>query len=209
MLYNPMQGAVAAQIIRRPMSDGERSAALGYFNTLRSASRGVAVASIVLALLNLSLTLGSSPPVELAILLTVLTLALGLSAMAVGATTLRTRGLLSSDLGEGSVVAVRAPAHLTKGGGGGQMWAIGPVSILKTPEVATLLFEGAQAEVAFLPGVKWAVSVNGAALKQGASVKAPPGLARMAQSLPAAHPQPGQQPLQPPDQPPRVPPEPG
>ena len=51
---------------------------------------------------------------------------------------------------------------------------------MQTPELQTLLVEGAPTTVVCIPGVNAALSVNGMPLRRGASITTPPNLAAMA-----------------------------
>ena len=182
MAYNPMQGQGMVQITKRPITDEEQSMALTYYGSLRNGSRGMATASMFMAVLNVAIISGTLPLEDLAILFTVLALVVGFAAMALGAMTLKTRKQIDAAFKEGFVIEVRAPAYLNRTAGNkGPMWNIGPISVLQTPEIQTLLAEGAPAMVVCVPGVKAALSVNGTVLKRGATITMPPNLAQMAQ----------------------------
>jgi len=196
MAYNPsFQQAGMVQITKRPITDQEQSNALVYYGSLRNGSRGMAVASMFMAVLNLAVISGSLPVADLAILFTILALVFGFAAMGVGAMTLKARKQINEAFKEGFVIEVRAPAYLNRAGGSKvPMWNIGPISVMQTPEVQSLLAEGAPASVVCVPGVKAALSVNGVALKRGASITMPPNLAQMAQPSATA---PTYEPMQP------------
>jgi len=182
MAFNQMQGAGVVQITKRPITDQEQSNALVYYGSLRNGSRGMAVASMFMAVLNLAVISGALPLADLVILIAILGLAVGLAAVAVGAMTIKARKQIDTAFKEGYVIEVMAPAYLNRAGGSkAPMWNIGPVSVLQTPELQTLLAEGAPASVVCVPGVKAALSVNGVALKRGATITMPPNLAQMAQ----------------------------
>ena len=182
MAYNPMQGQGMVQITKRPITDEEQSMALTFYGSLRNSSRGLATASMFMAVLNVAAISGTLPLEELAIVFAVLALAVGFAAMGLGAVTLKARKQIDTAFKEGYVIEVRAPAYLNRTAGNkGPMWNVGPISVLQTPEIQTLLAEGAPALVVCIPGVKAALSVNGTVLKRGASITMPPNLAQMAQ----------------------------
>jgi len=195
MAYNqPFQPSGVVSIVKRPITDQEQSLALTYYGMLRKGSRGIATASMFMAVLNLAVISGALPLADLVILIAILGLAVGLAAVAVGAMTIKARKQIDTAFKEGYVIEVMAPAYLNRAGGSkAPMWNIGPVSVLQTPELQTLLAEGAPASVVCVPGVKAALSVNGVALKRGATITMPPNLAQMAQQFASGQPYPQMQ----------------
>jgi hypothetical protein len=177
---SPARPAGMVQILRRPITDQEQSLAIAYFGAMQKAARALAGASVLLMVLNIMVMLGAFPIPEMAILFAVLALVVGLIAIGIGAMTIKIRGRIDAALKEGAVMEIRAPAYRAQTSRKAPSWTIGPITIMQTPELQTLLVEGAPTTVVCIPGVNAALSVNGMPLRRGASITTPPNLAAMA-----------------------------
>jgi hypothetical protein len=181
---NFVQPTGVVQIMKRPISEPEQAMALGFWGRLQNSLRGLAAASLVFFILNMTIMTGSFPVPELNILFFIMALMFGIAALGMAGMTMGIRKKIAAAFQEGAVFEVVGPAYLNQTTRKMPSWNIGPVSVLQTPETRNLIAQGAPTSVVFIPGVRAVLSINGIPLRKGASIMVPPGLEAM------AHPQP-------------------
>lgn len=93
---------------------------------------------------------------------------------------------VKNTLTTGTIAELKAiPAKKSMGRG----WTVGPVTFARSGELSEILTDGVPASVAFLPETKFALSVNGVALRKPILMVAPKDFGKEPMSQPAAQPQ--------------------
>ena len=182
------------RIIKRPLTDIERGFAAKSYRSLQRALRGIAIASLTLVAITFLLPRVTTVDPTFSFVLTLLTIIIGALALGMSANAIMVRQKMTEILKNGTAIEVQAPAYKGRAMKNMQMFTIGPITLIATPEVLRLIQEGAQTSVLCIPKMKAALSVNNVGLERGARITCPPNLEAMAEpTYPAA-----QQPMAPP-----------
>ena len=181
------------RIIKRPLTDIEKGFAAKAYRSLQKALRGLAVASIAIAVLAIFLP-GSTLDWAFSFVLTLLAIIVGALALGMSANAIMIRQKITETLKNGTAVEVQAPAYKGRAVKNMQAFTIGPITLIATPEVLRLIQEGTLTSVLCIPKMKAALSVNNVGLERGARVTCPPNLEAMAETAYPAM----QQPIVPP-----------
>jgi len=181
------------RIIKRPLTEIERGFAAESYRSLQKKLRSLSIIPLFLFIISTSLlsslTIGSiiSPVFMLA------TIIVGLVVFRNSVRILQFRKKISDVLKDGTAIEVQGPAHRNRTARNVQSFAVGPISLIVTPEVSGRVQEGAQVCVLCIPKLKAALSINNIALVRSARIICPPNLEAMAEpTYPAA-----QQPMYP------------
>jgi hypothetical protein len=191
--YPQQMTPTITRIIKRPLTDIERGFAAKSYRSLQRAMRGIAIASLALVAITFLLS-GVAVDPTFSFVLTLLTIIIGALALGMSANTIMIRQKMSDILKNGTAIEVQAPAYKGRAVKNMQMFTIGPITLIATPEVLRLIQEGAQTSVLCIPKLKAALSVNNVGLERGARITCPPNLEAMAEPAYQA----AQQPMAPP-----------
>ena len=181
------------RIIKRPLTDIEKGFAGKAYRSLQKALRGLAVASIVIAVLAIFLP-GYLSDWTFSFVLTLLAFIIGALAIGMSVNAIVIRQKITETLKNGTAIEVQAPAYKGRAAKNMPSFTIGPITLMATPEVLRLIQEGAQTSVLCIPKMKAALSVNNVGLERGGRITCPPNLEAMAETAYPAM----QQPMAPP-----------
>jgi len=181
------------RIIKRPLTDIEKGFAGKAYRSLQKALRGLAVASIVIAVLAIFLP-GYLSDWAFSFVLTLLAFIIGALAIGMSVNAIVIRQKITETLKNGTAIEVQAPAYKGRAAKNMPSFTIGPITLMATPEVLRLIQEGAQTSVLCIPKMKAALSVNNVGLERGGRITCPPNLEAMAETVYPAM----QQPMAPP-----------
>jgi len=159
-MYPSMPGFSAST---RPMTDSEKKAAVGTLRPLRNNARGMAVFSIVMALM---INFVADP---IAMLVPVF---FGLASLGMAIQARRGVGRMSKMLAAGTVTDVRiVPKKMSMGRG----WELGMFYAAKSRVLNSILVEGVPASLTVLPETKHLLAVNGTPLSLPVQLASVPG----------------------------------
>ena len=187
-MYAGMPGFSASV---RPMTDSERKAAVGTLRPLRNNARGMAVFSIVMALMINFVT----DPIAMIVPVFFALASLGMAVKA-----RKGVGSMSKMLATGTVTEVRTvPKRMNTGRG----WELGMFYAMRSRVLNGVLVEGVPASLTVLPETKHLLAVNGTPLRTPVQLMSAPGAVMpIAPStfhqVPIAAPMPGDEELPPP-----------
>ncbi len=189
---NQMAPAIT-RIIKRPLTDIEKGFAAKAYRSLQRALRGLAVASIVIAVLAIVLP-EFAFDTTFSFVLTLLAIIIGALALGMSVNAMMIRQKITETLKNGTAIEVLAPAYKGRAMKNMQSFTVGPITLIATPEVLRLVQEGTLTSVLCIPKMKAALSVNNVGLEKGAGITCPPNLEAMAETAYPAM----QQPMAPP-----------
>ena len=180
--YPPQQMAPAVtRIIKRPLTDIEKGFAAKTYRSFQRALRGIAIASLALVAVTFLLS-GVALDWAFSFVITLLTIIIGALALGMSANGIMIRQKMAEVLKNGTAIEVQAPAYKGRAVKNMQMFTIGPITLMATPEVLRLIQEGAQTSVLCIPKMKAALSVNNVGLERGGRITCPPNLEAMAET---------------------------
>lgn len=159
-MYPGMPGFSAST---RPMTDSERKAAVGTLRPLRNNARGMAVVSIVMALM---INFVSDP------IAMIVPIFFGLASLGLAVKARMGAGSMSKMLATGTVTDVRiVPKRMSVGRG----WELGMFYAAKSRVLNGMLVEGVPASLTVLPETKHLLAVNGTPLSLPVQLTSVPG----------------------------------
>ncbi len=176
----------------RPMTDSERKAAVNTLKPLRNNARGMAMMSILMAVMINFVT------DQIAMLLPIV---FGLASLGMAVKARKGVSAMSKTLATGNVTEVRTvPQKMSAGRGG---WNLGMFFTMRSRELNGVLANGVPASLTVLPETKHLLSVNGAPLRNPVQLISAPGAvmpvaASTVQQAPVAQPMPVDEELPPP-----------
>jgi hypothetical protein len=179
--YPSQMTPAITRIIKRPLTDKEKGFAAKAYKSLQRALRGLAVASIVIAVFTIVLP-EFAFDTALSFVLTLLAFIIGALALGMSANAIVIRQKMTEVLKNGTAIEVQAPAYKGRAVKNMQSYTIGPITLMATPEVLRLIQEGTQTSVLCIPKMKAALSVNNVGLERGARITCPPNLEAMAET---------------------------
>lgn len=178
--YQPQMNPAFTRIIKRPLTDIEKGFAAKAYRSFQRALRGIAIASLALVAITFLLS-GVALDWAFSFVLTLLTIIIGALALGMSANGIMIRQKMAEILKNGTAIEVQAPAYRGRAVKNMQVFTIGPITLMATPEVLRLIQEGSQTSVLCIPKMKAALSVNNVGLERGARVTCPPNLEAMAE----------------------------
>jgi len=159
-MYPGMPGFSAST---RPMTDSERKAAMGTLKPLRNNARGMAVVSIVMALM---INFVSDP---IAMMVPIF---FGVASLGMAIQARKGAGRVGKMLATGTVTDVRiVPKRMSVGRG----WELGMFCAAKSRVLSGMLVEGVPASLTVLPETKHLLAVNGTTLSLPVQLTSVPG----------------------------------
>jgi hypothetical protein len=159
-IYPGMPGFSAST---RPMTDSEKKAAMGTLKPLRNNARGMAVFSIVMALM---INFVSDP---IAMMVPIF---FGVASLGMAIQARKGAGRVGKMLATGTVTDVRiVPKRMSVGRG----WELGMFYAAKSRVLSGMLVEGVPASLTVLPETKHLLAVNGTPLRLPVQLTSVPG----------------------------------
>ena len=178
--YYQGQGTAFNQIIKRPLTDAERQFAVGSYKMLQNGLRAIAIVSLVFFILYTFVISDLVIDETFSLVFSMIMIAIGAVAFGMSLNTLLMRKKISDAMREGMAIEVQGPAYKSRAMKNVPSWTVGPISLMATREMESLIQEGAQVIVLCIPRLKLALSINGYGLKQGVRAIFPPNLEAMA-----------------------------
>jgi hypothetical protein len=180
--YYQGQGTAFNQIIKRPLTDAERQFAVGSYKMLQNGLRAIAIVSLVFFILYTFVISDLVIDETFSLVFSMIMIAIGAVAFGMSLNTLLMRKKITDAMREGMAIEVQGPAYKSRAAKNVPSWTVGPISLIATREIESLIQEGAQVRVLCIPRLKLALAINNYGLKQGVRVTFPPNLEAMAVS---------------------------
>jgi hypothetical protein len=171
------------QVFKRPMTDAERKSVNAVYKNAQKQARPAGFFALVFALIGIFSGAASD-------ITSVLVLVVGLLAFVLSIVTFRLRRNVADVQKEGNVIVVRAAVSRFNGKMNTSAMMVGPLAIGWNKRSATPLQEGSFAEVACVPKLRSAVSINGAGMDHPIKLVIPADLEAMAAIGAPAYPAP-------------------
>jgi len=147
----------------RPMTDSERKAAVSTLRPLRNNARGMAMVSILMALMINFVT----DPIAM-----ILPIVFGLASLGMAVKARKGVGSMSKTLATGTVAEIRTmPKRMSTGRG----WELGMFYAMRSRALNGVLVEGVPASLTVLPETKHLLAVNGTPLRSPVQLMSAPG----------------------------------
>ena len=178
--YFQGQGSAFNRIVKRPLTDAERQLAIGSYKMLQNGLRAIAIVSLVFFVLYTFVISDLIIDETFSLVFTMIMIAVGAVALGMSMNTLLMRKKISDAMREGMAIEVQGPAYKSRAMKNVPSWTIGPISLMATREMDSLIQEGAQVSVLCIPRLKLALSINNYGLKYGVRAIFPPNLEAMA-----------------------------
>jgi hypothetical protein len=178
--YLQGQGTAFNRIVKRPLTDAERQFAVGSYKMLQNGLRGIAIVSLVFFAVYTFVISDLIIDETFSLVFSMIMIAIGLVALGMSLNTLLMRKKISDAMREGVAIEVQGPAYKSRAMKNVPSWTVGPVSFMSTREIESLIQEGAQVSVLYIPRLKLALSINNYGLKHGVRAIFPPNLEAMA-----------------------------
>ena len=178
--YAAAQGTAFNRIIRRPMTDTERQSVIGAYKMLQRGLRALAILSLVFFVMSTYVLSDIVMDEVVSMMLSIFMIVIGFAAIGMSLNTLIMRKKIAETMREGMAIEVQGPAYRSRAVKNVPSWTVGPISLVATGEIASMIQEGAQVSVLCVPRLKLALAINNYGLKRGARVTFPPNLEAMA-----------------------------
>jgi len=178
--YFQGQGTAFNRIVKRPLTDAERQFAIGSYKMLQNGLRAIAIVSLVFFVMYTFVISDLIIDETFSLVFSMIMIALGLVALGMSLNTLIMRKKISDAMREGMAIEVQGPAYKSRAMKNVPSWTVGPISLMATREMESLIQEGAQVSVLCIPRLKLALSINNYGLKHGVRAIFPPNLEAMA-----------------------------
>lgn len=178
--YFQGQGTAFNRIVKRPLTDAERQLAIGSYKMLQNGLRAIAIVSLVFFVLYTFVISDLIIDETFSLVFSMIMIAIGAVALGMSLNTLLMRKKISDAMREGMAIEVQGPAYKSRAMKNVPSWTVGPISLMATREMDSLIQEGAQVSVLCIPKLKLALSINNCGLKQGVRAIFPPNLEAMA-----------------------------
>jgi hypothetical protein len=161
------------QVSKRSMTDAERKSIRQIYKNAQKQARPAGFFALVFAAIGIFTGAGSFDFSTPSGMTSVLILVVGLAAFIYAGFMSRLRRNVSDALNGGQVVVVRGKASLFNGRMKTSAIVVGPIALNMGKANANMLQEGSIAEVALVPKLKSAVSINGTGLDQPIKIMVP------------------------------------
>jgi hypothetical protein len=178
--YYQGQGTAFNRIVKRPLTDAERQFAVGSYKMLQNGLRAIAIVSLVFFVLYTFVISGLVIDETFSLVFSMIMIAIGAVALGMSLNTLVMRKKISDAMRDGMAIEVQGPAYKSRAMKNVPSWTVGPISLMATREMESLIQEGAQVSVLCIPRLKLALAINNYGLKRGVRAIFPPNLEAMA-----------------------------
>ena len=174
------------QVFKRPMSDAERNNVRQIYKNAQKQALPASIFALVLAAIGVVTGAGSFDFSTPSGATTVLIIVVGFAAFLYAMHISRLRRSVSATLNEGQVVVVRGTVSTYKGRVNTSATVVGPLSLNLGKGETIQMPDGSIAEIACVPKLRSAVSINGVALQQPIKLMLPVDLeAKASKGVPA------------------------